>query len=95
MAGELDRHRALAVSDERRWCRVGVLSLELVTFDTHLMQNDEIRGGKYQQGELAGYEVREYLLDKWGRRCAYCHVTNVPLQAEHLIPRSRGGSDRT
>src|SRR5215471_2883856 len=24
--------------------------------------------------ELAGYETREYLLEKWGRRCAYCDV---------------------
>jgi hypothetical protein len=43
---------------------------------------------------LAGYEVREYLLEKWGRRCAYCFLAGVPLQVEHLIPRARGGSDR-
>ena len=24
-----------------------------------------------RQGELAGYEVREYLLEKWGHKCAY------------------------
>jgi len=77
-----------------RLCPITALSVELVRFDTQLMENAEISGVTYQQGTLAGYEVREYLLDKWGRRCAYCHVTNVPLQAEHLIPRSRGGSDR-
>ena len=47
-----------------------------------------------QQGELAGYEVREYLLEKWGRKCAYCDAAGVPLQIEHLHARSRGGSNR-
>jgi hypothetical protein len=34
------------------------------------------------------------LLEKWGRRCAYCHKTDVPLQVEHIVPRVRGGSNR-
>jgi 5-methylcytosine-specific restriction endonuclease McrA len=78
----------------RRWCRVGALSLELVKFDTHLLQNAEISGIEYQQGELAGYEVREYLLEKWGRKCSYCKATNVPLQIEHIVPQVRHGSHR-
>jgi hypothetical protein len=43
---------------------------------------------------LAGYEVREYLLNKWERKCAYCGVKNVPLQVEHIQPRAKGGSNR-
>ncbi len=58
------------------------------------MQNAEISGIEYQQGELFGYEVREYLLEKWGRKCAYCGKTDVPLEIEHIIPKSRGGSNR-
>ncbi len=58
------------------------------------MQNPEISGVEYQQGELIGYEVREYLLLKWGHRCAYCGERDVPLQIEHIIPLSRGGSNR-
>jgi len=38
--------------------------------------------------------VREHLLAKWQRQCAYCQTSGVPLQVEHLIPKSRGGSDR-
>jgi hypothetical protein len=49
---------------------------------------------EYQQGTLAGYEVREYLLEKWGRRCAYCDAGNVPLEIDHIVARGRGGSDR-
>jgi 5-methylcytosine-specific restriction endonuclease McrA len=70
------------------------LSMELVKFDSQLMQDPEISGVQYQQGQLAGYEVREYLLEKWNRTCAYCGKTDVPLEIEHIVPRSRGGSDR-
>jgi len=68
--------------------------VEVSNFDAHKMQNPEITGVEYQQGELQGYEVREYLLDKWGRKCVYCGKTDVPLQVEHIIPKSRGGTDR-
>ncbi|MBC8171939.1 MAG: HNH endonuclease [Anaerolineae bacterium] len=70
------------------------LSMELVKFDTQLMQNAEINGVEYQQGELVGYEVREYLLEKWGRQCAYCRAKDIPLEIEHITPKSRGGSNR-
>jgi len=73
---------------------VGALSQELVRFDTQLIQDAETSGIAYQQGELAGYEVREYLLEKFARRCAYCSATGVPLQIEHITPKSRGGSNR-
>jgi hypothetical protein len=68
--------------------------MELVRFDTQLMENAEISGVEYQQGTLAGYEIREYLLEKWGRKCAYCGKKDIPLQIEHLVPRFRGGSNR-
>ena len=70
------------------------ISVESVRFDTQKLQNPEISGAEYQQGELLGYEVREYLLEKWGRQCAYCGARNVPLEIEHLVPKSRGGSNR-
>jgi RRXRR protein len=37
----------------RRWCPIGAISLELVKFDTQLMQDAEISGVEYQQGERA------------------------------------------
>jgi len=58
------------------------------------MENAEISGIEYQQGELAGYEIREYLLEKFNRKCMYCQTENVPLQVEHIVPRSRGGTKR-
>jgi 5-methylcytosine-specific restriction endonuclease McrA len=78
----------------RRLCPITALSLELVRFDTQSMQDPAIEGVLYQQGTLAGYETKEYVLEKWGRRCAYCNAVGVPLEVEHIVPRSRGGSSR-
>lgn len=73
---------------------ITAVSTEHVKFDTQLMQNPNISGVEYQQGKLFGYEVREYLLEKWDRKCAYCGKSNIPLEIEHIIPKSRGGSNR-
>jgi len=78
----------------RRWAPVTGLASELARFDLQLMQNPEIAGVEYQQGELAGYEVREYLLEKWGRHCVYCDAKDTPIQVEHIVPKARGGSNR-
>ncbi len=58
------------------------------------MQNPEISGTEYQQGTLYQYEVREYLLEKFNRTCAYCGAKDVPLEVEHIRPKSKGGSNR-
>ncbi|WP_013323717.1 RNA-guided endonuclease IscB [Gloeothece verrucosa] len=73
---------------------ITAISSELVRFDTQALENPEIRGTEYQQGELAGYEVREYLLEKFNRKCIYCSQTDTRLEIEHLTPRSKGGSNR-
>lgn len=78
----------------RRFTAITTINMELVRFDTQALQNPEICGVEYQQGELMGYEVREYLLEKWGRKCVYCGTKDKPLEVEHIIPKSRGGSNR-
>src|SRR5262249_23932143 len=72
------------------------IALELVRFDTRLMENAEISGIEYQQGELAGYEPKEYLLLKWGHECVYKSKgpCDQDLEVEHITPRSRGGTNR-
>jgi 5-methylcytosine-specific restriction endonuclease McrA len=74
------------------------LAQELVKFDMQKMQaqaeGGDISGVQYQQGCLQGYEVREYILEKWGRKCMYCDKTDVPLQVEHIEPKAKGGSNR-
>ena len=73
---------------------VDQINVEVGSFDTQKMQHPEIAGTRYQQGELEGYHLREYILAKWQRRCAYCGASGIPLQVEHIVPKSRGGSDR-
>ncbi|MDT0544024.1 MULTISPECIES: RNA-guided endonuclease IscB [Streptomyces] len=78
-----------------RWAPVRAVHVERVAFDTHALAADRpLEGAEYQRGTLHGYEVREYLLAKWNRTCAYCGATGVPLNIDHIHPRSRGGSDR-
>jgi 5-methylcytosine-specific restriction endonuclease McrA len=78
----------------RLLCPITHISYENCKFDTQLMRNAEISGVEYQQGSLQGYEVREYLLEKFNRTCCYCKQTGVPLEIEHIVPKSRGGTDR-
>jgi 5-methylcytosine-specific restriction endonuclease McrA len=77
-----------------RFRPIEAISMELVKFDLQAMQHPELTGVQYQQGERMGYEVREYLLEKWGRQCAYCGAKDVPLEIEHILCRARGGTHR-
>jgi len=78
----------------RKVCPVTAISQELVRFDLQQMQNPEISEVEYQRGELFGFEAKEYLLQKWNRKCAYCGVENVPFEIEHIRAKSWGGSNR-
>ena len=77
-----------------RWTPLGRIEIERVKFDTALLQNPELTGILYQRGELCGWEIRSYLLEKFGRRCVYCRRVETAFEIDHVIPRSRGGSDR-
>lgn len=92
------KHRVLTtqtwVEKFRRFAPIGEIRLELVRFDLQKMENPEISGIEYQQGTLQGYEIREYLLNKWNRKCAYCDAEKTPLQIEHIYPKAKGGSNR-
>lgn len=91
------QHRVLTtltwVNRFQRICRVDELSVERVKFDMQLLRGPEISGVEYQQGTLAGYTVREYLLEKHRRTCVYCGAKDMPLQVEHIVPRAKGGTN--
>ena len=76
---------------------LGNISYENVKFDTQKLMNPDISGIEYQQGELAGYEIREYLAEKFNHRCCYCGIEQGQrrkFEVEHIVPKSRGGSNR-
>lgn len=71
--------------------------IETTRFDVHsLSAGRTLSGVEYQHGTLHGCEVREYLLHRHSHTCAYCKgLTGDPvLEVEHVIPRSRAGSNR-
>ena len=69
------------VSRLQRLCPLGALSQELVRFDTQLLQNPEIRASSTNRATWPGYEVREYILEKFGRQCVYCKQDQRALGA--------------
>jgi len=71
------------------------LAIERVKFDMQKLVKPEITGIEYQQGTLFNYDVKEYLLEKYDHQCMYCKTENDrPLEIEHIVARSRGGSNR-
>jgi len=77
-----------------RWAPLSQIEIEQVKFDTALLQHPEITGILYQRGELCGWEIRSYLLSKFGWRCVYCGRGERVFEIDHVLPSSRGGSDR-
>jgi len=77
-----------------RWVPISRLASELVRFDTEVIHRLEIAGTESKPGELAGHEVREYLLEKWGHRCAYCEAQGVPFQVHRILSQAQGGTNR-
>lgn len=73
----------------KKFSPVASLSQEVVRFDTQKLENPEISGVEYQQGTLFGYEVKEYLLEKFEHKCAYCRGKSKDpvLEVEHVVPK--------
>jgi hypothetical protein len=70
------------------------IGYELVKFDLQKHLNPEIEGVKYQRGTLFGFELREYLLEKFRHHCVYCDTDKGPFNIDHIQPQAKGGSDR-
>ena len=70
------------------------IAVETTSFDIQKLQNPEISDLKYQKGELFGYEIKQYLLEKFKRSCVYCNIKNTPLEIDHIIPKSSGGTNK-
>ena len=88
-----------AVEKLRRYAPIKAISMELVKFDTQKLQNPEISGVEYQQGELFGYELRAYLQEKFRHKCVYCGKADfenpgLRFEVDHILAKSRGGSDK-
>ncbi len=78
----------------RRCAPINRIDVERVKFDPALIHHPELTGVAYQRGDLFGWEIRAYLLEKFGHQCVYCHSSQGPFELDHQVPRSRGGSDK-
>ena len=76
-------------------CNITSVSVESVKFDSQLMNNPDISGVEYQQGTLFGYEVREYLLERYGHKCQYCGGVSDDniLEVEHMRSKKNKGTN--
>ncbi len=73
--------------------------VEIARFDTQNLQNPDVEGEEYQKGNLYGYaNVLEYLLTRENGKCQLCGKgyggNGNGWQIHHIIPRSKGGTDR-
>ena len=74
---------------------VTLVRVETARFDTQLMQDAEVSGRDYQQGDLAGWQLRSYVFHRDGARCLYCGNAKAErYELDHVFPRSRGGMNR-
>lgn len=67
---------------------------------TNQRAEEEIRRERKKRAALKDLQerdeyrkFRDLVLGRDGHTCVYCGVTGVPLQLDHVIPRSRGGAD--
>jgi hypothetical protein len=71
--------------------------LEIGEFDTHLLQDSTLAYHKwdYAKGELYQQEnFKQAAKARDGYKCQCCGKKNCRLEVHHLLPRSRGGSDK-
>lgn len=73
---------------------IETIIVEVAGFDIQKIKNPDISGKEYQQGTLQGYNIRNYLLEKHGRKCFYCDKEVSAFEVEHMIPKAKGGSNR-
>ena len=77
-----------------RYFPIETIIVEVAEFDIQKIKNPEISGKDYQQGTLQGYNIRNYLLEKHGRKCFYCDKEVSNFEVEHMLPKAKGGSNR-
>lgn len=77
------------------YVKIDRIVAETAKFDMHRLLNPEVEGEGYQHGLLFKTDLRHYLFGKFRGKCAYCKKDlDKGWQADHVQPKSRGGSDR-
>ena len=69
--------------------------IEVAKFDTHKLQDVDIKGVGYQEGQMQGYDnLRAFVLYRDRYTCQICNKTDGVMNIHHIIQRKDGGSNR-
>ena len=77
---------------------ISTIIVEVASFDTQLLKAEAegktISGKDYQNGEMLGYNTREYVLFRDNHTCQHCHGKSKDkvLEVHHLESRKTGGN---
>ena len=71
------------------------VAIESVSFNTSEMtEGKKLYGAEYQEGNLKDKKLRTFIFEKYNNSCVYCG-NNEQLEVEHIISKSKGGTDST
>lgn len=73
---------------------ISSITQEVAKFDIQALMRPGISGIDYCQGPMFGMNLQEALTQKYGRHCQNCGKKRGRLEKDHVIPKSRGGSDK-
>ena len=76
---------------------VSEIIIEVAKFDIQKIENPDIEGFEYQQGNLYEYQnMRSFLMAREKGKCQICNkdFKNKPSHIHHIKPRSKGGNNR-
>ncbi len=69
--------------------------VEVAQFDAQKLQNVDISGVEYQQGQMQGYDnLRAFVLARDSYTCQICKQKEGVFNIHHVVQRKDGGSDR-
>lgn len=92
-----DTHISL-VNKIKRLLPISKLTVEIANFDIQKLNNPEINGIEYQQGNLYNYQnVRSFLIAREKSKCQLCgkeFIKGDTAHIHHIIQRSKGGTDK-
>lgn len=94
---KIDSHLKV-IEDVHKILPIHKIRIEVAAFDTQLLKAQEegktISGTDYQNGEMFGWNIREYVLFRDNHTCQCCHGKSKDkvLEVHHLESRKTGGN---
>jgi len=93
---KIDTHKFM-VEQVHKLLPVSKIIVETAAFDIQKINNPNISGSQYQQGNQHGFwNTREYVLYRDGHKCQLCKGKSKDkiLNVHHIVFRSHGGTDK-